>query len=153
MTFFRYFATKEDVALADNYDPLIVELLQQTSPDLSLIERIGAALLEGLDQIYDADRVTMLGQMKLMVSTPVLRERLWANQMATQQLILESLAGEGQRNRPTFESRVAVAASLAAASTAVITWVESDGKHELPELIQQAFDALSQPRRALDHAV
>ena len=74
----------------------------------------------------------MLGQMKLIVSTAVLRERLWANQMATQQLILESLAGERQRTRPSFESRVAVAASLAAASIAVITWVESDEYMDFP---------------------
>ena len=32
MTFFRYFPTKEDVALADNYDPLIVELLLADFP-------------------------------------------------------------------------------------------------------------------------
>ena len=49
----------------------------------SIIDRIGSALLEGLRQIYDSDRETMLDQMKLIVSTPVLREHLWANQMAT----------------------------------------------------------------------
>jgi AcrR family transcriptional regulator len=147
MTFFRYFPTKEDVALADGYDPLIVELLGRTDPTKPLMDRIGVALLEGLRQIYDADRETMFRQMKLIVSTPVLRDRLWANQMATQQRILDSLDIGGQHHRPSFETRVAVAASLAAASTAVITWVESDGKPELPELIDDAFDALGRSHR------
>jgi AcrR family transcriptional regulator len=150
MTFFRYFPTKEDVALADNYDSLIVELLQRTPPVRSLIDRIGAALLEGLRLVYEADREAMLAQMKLVVSTPVLRERLWANQMDTQQLILKSLSAEEQDGRPTFETRVGVAASLATASTAVIAWVESDGVPELPELIERAFEALRQSCRASD---
>jgi len=41
---------------------------------------------------------------------------------------------------------VTVAACLAAASTAVLAWVENDGTPELPELIEQAFDALAHPR-------
>jgi hypothetical protein len=36
-----------------------------------------------------------------------------------------------------------VAACLAAASTAVLTWVENDGTPELPDLIDQAFEALT----------
>jgi hypothetical protein len=68
----------------------------------------------------------------------VLRERLWADQMATQQLILQALGP-----RPSFPTRVTVAACLAAASTAVLTWVENDGTPELPDLINQAFDTLT----------
>jgi hypothetical protein len=36
-----------------------------------------------------------------------------------------------------------VAACLAAATTATLAWVENDGTPELPELINQAFDALA----------
>jgi len=39
-----------------------------------------------------------------------------------------------------------VAACLAAASTAVLTWVENDGTPELPDLIEQAFDTLTRPQ-------
>jgi AcrR family transcriptional regulator len=146
MTFFRYFPTKEDVALSDSYDPLLAGLLEQTPAAWPLIDRIRAALLQGLRQLYDADRDTLLAQNKLIVSTPALRERLWANQMATQQLILQAL-GAGQRDpRPSFQDKVTVAACLAAASTAVLTWVENDGTPELPDLIESAFDTLTHSR-------
>src|SRR5579862_8422064 len=56
MTFFRYFPAKEDVALSDGYDPLIVGLLGQTPAEWPLAERIRAALLQGLAQLHDADR-------------------------------------------------------------------------------------------------
>jgi AcrR family transcriptional regulator len=144
MTFFRYFPTKEDVALSDAYDPMIAALLAQTPATWPLTQRIRTALLQGLRQVYDTDRDALLAQNKLIVSTPVLRERLWADQMVTQQLILQALSP-----RPSFQTRVIVAACLAAASTAVLTWVENNGTPELPDLVNQAFETLTQrPGRA-----
>jgi AcrR family transcriptional regulator len=144
MTFFRYFPTKEDVALSDSYNPLIAGLLELTPATQPLIQRIRTALLQGLKQVYDADRDALLDQNKLVVSTPALRERLWADQVTTQQLILQAL-GTGQDDpHRSFQTRVTVAACLAAASTAVLAWVENDGTPELSDLIEQAFDTLVQ---------
>ena len=146
MTFFRYFPTKEDVALSDSYDPLIASLLQQTPAGWPLTERIRSALLQGLRQVYDTDRDTLLAQNKLIVSTPALRERLWASQMDTQQLILQALDTSQDNPQPSFTDRVTVAACLAAATTAILTWVENDGTPDLPHLIDQAFDTISHLR-------
>jgi AcrR family transcriptional regulator len=143
MTFFRYFPAKEDVVLSDSYDPLIGRLLAQTPAMWPLTRRIRTVLAQGLRQVYDADRDTLLAQNKLVVSTPALRERLWAHQIATQQLILQALSASQDDPHPSFQDRVTVAACLAAATTAVLTWVENDGTPELPDLIEQAFDALS----------
>jgi AcrR family transcriptional regulator len=144
MTFFRYFPTKEDVALSDSYDPLIADVLAQTPATWPLIQRIRAVLVQGLRLVYDTERDALLAQNKLIVSTPALRERLWADQIATQQLILKAL-GTGERD-PSFQDRVTVAACLAAASTAILAWVENDGTPELPDLMEQAFDTLADPR-------
>jgi len=146
MTFFRYFPAKEDVALSDSYDPLIVGLLEQTPATWPLIQRIRTVLVGGLRQVYDTERDAMLAQNKLIVSTPALRERLWADQIATQQLILQALSTGQHGQRPSFGDRVTIAACLAAASTAVLAWVENDGTPELPDLIEQAFDSLAQPQ-------
>jgi AcrR family transcriptional regulator len=143
MTFFRYFPAKEDVALSDGYDPLIAAMLEQTPASWPLIRRIRAVLVDGFRLVYDAERDTLLAQNTLIVTTPALRERLWAQQIATQQLILQALsAGQGDSS-PTFQDRVTVAACLAAASTAILAWVEGGGTPELPDLIEQAFDALT----------
>jgi AcrR family transcriptional regulator len=146
MTFFRYFPAKEDVALSDSYDPLLAGLLGQTPARWPLIDRIRAALLQGLRQLYDADRDTLLAQNKLIIATPALRERLWASQMDTQQLILQALGASQDDPHPSFTDSVTVAACLAAATTAVLTWVENDGTPELPDLVEQAFDTLSHLR-------
>ena len=138
MTFFRYFPTKEDVVLSDSYDPMIAAAVAQTPATWPLIQRIRTVLVQGLRQVYDTDRDALLAQNTLIVSTPVLRERLWASQMATQQHILQALGP-----RPSFQARVIVAACLAAASTAILSWVENDGTPELPDLIDQSFETLA----------
>ncbi|HEX6522185.1 MAG TPA: TetR family transcriptional regulator [Streptosporangiaceae bacterium] len=143
MTFFRYFPAKEDVVLSDGYDPLIATLIAQTPATWPLTRRIRTVLVQGLRQIYSTERDTLLAQNKLIVSTPALREGLWAQQIATQQLILEALGASQDHPHPSFEDRVTVAACLAAATTAVLTWVEDDGTRELPDLIERAFDTLT----------
>ena len=100
-------------------------------------------LVDRLRQVYGADRDTLLAQNKLIVSIPALRERLWAHQIATQQLILQALGANQDDQHPSFQDRVTVAACLAAASTAILTWVENDGIPELPDLMEQAFDTLA----------
>jgi AcrR family transcriptional regulator len=146
VTVFRYFPTKEDVALSDSYDPLIVELLLQTPATQPLIDRIRAALLQGLGQLYESDRDMLLSQNKLIVSTPALRERLWANQLTTQEAILQALDAGDEGTPAAFTTKVTVAACLAAATTAVLSWVENDGTPELPDLLQEALDTLAHPQ-------
>jgi len=149
MTFFRYFPAKEDVVLSDDYDPLIASAIAQTPATWPVIRRIRTVLADGIRLIYDTNRDTLFDQVKLIVATPALRDRLWADQIATQQLILQALSAGQDEQRPSFQTRVTVAACLAAASTAILTWVESDGTPELPDLMAQAFDTLADPKQAL----
>ena len=93
MTFFRYFPAKEDVVLSDDYDPLIASAIAQTPATWPVIRRIRTVLVDGLRLIYDTDRDTLFDQVKLIVETPALRDRLWADQIATQELILQALGG------------------------------------------------------------
>ena len=75
--------------------------------------------------------------------------RLWANQVATQALVLRALQ-DGEQGLPAdLEAKVIVAACLAAATTAVLSWTENDGTPELPDLVAQAFDILTDLRGPL----
>src|SRR5262249_32588075 len=143
MTFFRCFPTKEDVALTDSFDPLIAGFIAQTPADWPLMQRIRAALVPGLRLVYDDIKDTLFAQTKLIVFTPALRERMWAGQITTQQVILQALDADHQDLDVSFRARVTVAACLAVAATAVLAWVESDGSQELPDLIEEAFDAIT----------
>ncbi|HZD73398.1 MAG TPA: TetR family transcriptional regulator [Actinomycetota bacterium] len=141
MTFFRYFPTKEDVVMADEYDPLIMELVRARPAGEPDVERIRHALLAGLTAVSAADRQALLDRTRLVLGTPALRARLWENQVQTEALLLRALGPDGGEEAG-LQRRVLVAGCLAAVTTALLVWVERDGKPDLPGLVEQAFGAL-----------
>jgi AcrR family transcriptional regulator len=141
MTFFRYFPTKEDVVLADDYDPLIAELVRARPAGEPEVERVRHALLAGLTAVSAADRQTLLERTRLVLETPALRARLWENQVQTEALLVRAL-GPGGGGAAGLRRRVLVAGCLAAVTTALLVWVERDGEPDLPGLVEQAFSAL-----------
>jgi AcrR family transcriptional regulator len=48
-TYFRYFPTKEDVVLADDYDPLIVDAIRNQPASTPVVE----AVLQGMRDVFD----------------------------------------------------------------------------------------------------
>jgi AcrR family transcriptional regulator len=141
MTFFRYFPTKEDVVLDDDYDPVIVDLVRARPAGEPDVERIRHALLAGLAGVYAADRQALLDRTRLVLGTPALRARLWENQVRTEALLARALGPDGG-DPADLRTRVLVAGCLAAVTTALLVWVERDGKPELPGLVEEAFLAL-----------
>ncbi|HET9142453.1 TetR family transcriptional regulator [Actinophytocola sp.] len=138
MTFFRYFPTKEDVVLGDEYDPMLAEAIRARPRTEHPIARIHAAVRQGLVAIYAADREALLGRVQLILRTPALRARLWENQFATRELFEQALA----KGAPSMRVRVLAAVCLAALTTALEQWAASGGARELPELIDEAFRVL-----------
>jgi AcrR family transcriptional regulator len=143
MTFFRYFPSKEDVVLSDEYDPLRRAAGRDDPGNLPPVERIRLALQHGLVQMYAANREAMLLQHRIIAGTPALRARLWQDQAGARArfaVVLDLRAGEDLMAR--LRADVVVAACLAAATTAMLTWAENGGTPELPDLLDQAFEAL-----------
>lgn len=141
MTFFRHFPTKEAVVETDDYDPLIVQLITQRPAEESPLTALHHALTQGLSAIYETDKEALLVRTRLVLKTPALRARVWENQYATEQMFAEALAARTD-STVTLNTRVLAAASLAALTTALTHWVDSDGNQHLPTLVDQAFQAL-----------
>ena len=136
-TFFRYFPTKEAVALSDEYDPLIAELIRARPSSETDAEKIRAAFVTGLEAIHAEFREGLLTQLRLVLATPALQARLWKQQAQTQQLLLDALG------RDSFETRAVTSALIAAASTAILAWAEAGGTQSLPRLVDRAFAAVA----------
>ncbi len=145
MTFFRYFPTKEDVVLSDEYDALIAVALMARPTDEPPIEKVRHTLLQGLDLVYAANRHILLARTRLIMGTPQLRARLWEQQRATERLLAAALVPSGDLGRGEHElrSRVVASACLAAVTTAVEVWAEGNGARDLPDLIDQALTVLA----------
>ncbi|MFD0773327.1 TetR family transcriptional regulator [Streptomonospora algeriensis] len=141
-TFFRYFPTKEDVVLADEYDPLIEAALRSRPESEDLVERVRNAIAEGLAAVYAADRDALLARVQLLLSAPALRTRLWEQTQSTQALLERSLAGTDDPAAVPMRVRVVASACLAVLTTAITTWGGEGGRAELPELVDDAFTQL-----------
>ncbi|MEV0993208.1 TetR family transcriptional regulator [Streptomyces sp. NPDC049949] len=141
MTFFRHFPTKEAVVESDQYDPLIGRLIEERPPQEDSLTALRHALVQGLKVVYATDKEALLVRTRLILETPALRARTWDNQYETQRLFAEALRARNP-DESDLTTRVTAAAALAAVTTALASWVESDGTLDLPALTDEAFHAL-----------
>ncbi len=142
MTVFRHFPTKEDLVMADEYDPLLAELIRSRPADETDVEKVRHALQQGLQSFDAAGRATVLARLRLILGTPALRARLWEQQSATQELIADALTGGSTDPERTLGARVAAAVSLAAFTTALVAWAESNAAQPLSDLVDRVFAVL-----------
>jgi AcrR family transcriptional regulator len=141
MTVFRYFATKEDLVLADEYDPIIVDRIREQPAHQPLVQRIGTALVESTAAHSPAERAMLLARLRVALSVPALRSRMWDGQYQTQRYIVDALAGH---DADEFELSVATGACIAAATAAIVRWAERGGAEDLAELMAAALRIITQ---------
>ncbi|WP_234402073.1 TetR/AcrR family transcriptional regulator [Thermobifida halotolerans] len=143
MTFFRHFPTKEDVVLQDEYDPMLEELVRAQPADAPPLDRVRAAVRIGFGEVYARDRESLLRRCRLILGVPVLRARI-ADSMASSRTAFErGLSAPEEYDDPPLWARAVAAACTAALAVAVVRWAEDDGDTELPDLVDEVFDALS----------
>lgn len=145
-SFFRYFATKEDVAfvhekaLVQRVLNALVARPPTESPWLALRRAFPALLDEATTSPERA-----LAMARLMNDTPALRARQLSRQLVWQDLLGPEIA---RRLGISYEAddlgpRALVAAAIACLNVAGEVWTSSNGALALPELFDQAMSALS----------
>jgi len=139
-TFFRYFPTKEDVVLADEYDELMRVLLHDRPPGESPVVAVRRSLAAGLEAIYPADVETIRERLRLVLSVPALRARRYDQLRDMETLLAGELAGRMGATADDLEVRVVARAIAATATVAVEEWAEHGG--HLPAIVDAAFAAL-----------
>ena len=143
-TFFRYFATKEDVVLADQ--PRRQEELRQAlaarPPDEPALTALRYALLSLADG-HEQDRERLLRRARIMRATPSLQIRWMATQRAWEQAVTDMVAQRlGVDPLVDLRPGVVAAATLASLRTAISLWVTGDGRGDLHAMVGQALDLL-----------
>ncbi|MCC3372718.1 TetR family transcriptional regulator [Cohnella sp. REN36] len=91
-TFFRYFPTKEDVVVRDNYDPLLIEAFEEQPPELSPFQAVRNAMHAGLRDIPGDELETLRERNKLILTVPELRAAMMVNISETMVLLAKLAA-------------------------------------------------------------
>ena len=144
-SFFRYFPTKEDVALG-NLDELgrrVLDALTARPADESAWQALRHALslnFHGGDLVPEA-RVPRLKLARMMSETPSLMSRYLQHRLSWQVLLIPEtarrlgIADPARSPRP----RALVAAALACQDAAIATWVATDGTTDISALLDEAM--------------
>jgi AcrR family transcriptional regulator len=74
-TFYRYFPTKEDVALHDRYDPVLIAAFRAQPPELTPVEALRTAIRAVFDRLPDEERAQERERATIIASVPAVRAR------------------------------------------------------------------------------
>jgi AcrR family transcriptional regulator len=145
-SFFRYFATKEDVVLGhlEEMGHQLVELLAARLAG----EGAWLALEQAFSELFteapsEPDQALRLA--KMLLETPSLRARHLEKQQQWQDLLVPELSrrlGVPEDDPRDPRPRALAAAALGCLDAADLAWTASDGKADMPELIKQAMAAV-----------
>ncbi|MHC6177694.1 TetR family transcriptional regulator [Glutamicibacter sp. X7] len=138
MTFFRHFSSKDQVVLADPYDPVIAQMIATQPENAPALLRATAGIRSALGQMPDAETKMLRRRIQIIAGSTSLRASTHASNIATEVRIADQLHADGA---PALIARVAAAAVMSALTAALFEWAEAEGL-ALPEALDVALDVL-----------
>jgi AcrR family transcriptional regulator len=152
-TFFRYFKTKDDVVIEDEYDPIIIEAIRTAPAGLTPIEIMSHVLRTVLRQLGPDDNAKILERTQLIFSVPALRSRVVENLFDTVNLMSTELAAATGRRPDDPVARVFAGALIGVWLVAIEDWVRHDGRPAMAEILEQSLvsltDGFTDPPRSI----
>ncbi|WP_199423174.1 TetR/AcrR family transcriptional regulator [Actinotalea solisilvae] len=145
MTFFRHFATKEDVLLDDPYDEVIVDAVLAQDARLPALEQVRLGFLAAWGALPEPAADETRARVRLVAGHPALRARAWENNRRTGDLVVAALVDRGV---PPVDARVAAGACLGALLEALLAWGAADPDEPLGPLVRHALGLLGGDRRS-----
>jgi AcrR family transcriptional regulator len=113
-TFFRYFPAKEDVALSDEFDPMIIAAMRAQPAGLDPVETIRRATRSALAGISPEDWRREQQRQRLVQVVPELRARVLQEYLKTVDTIAEVFAERAGLPPDDLSARVAAGAIIGA---------------------------------------
>ena len=141
-TFFRYFATKEEVALGDDLGPAILGLLAARPAEEPMLESVRHVVADSLGLVSEDDREALLARLRIVYRTPSLRARRWEFQLEMGRISGATLAERRGLPPDDLSSRVTAAAIFTAIEVAMDRWQQHDGHEDLGAAIDAAVSHL-----------
>ena len=113
-TFFRYFPTKEDVVVTDDFDPLIVAAMRAQVPDVGPMEAIRRAIHTVFEEISEQDWDREQRRQRMFLAVPELRARAMQQYLDTIDMLAAVVAERAGLPSDDFLARVLAGAVVGA---------------------------------------
>lgn len=133
-TFFRYFPSKEQVATADDLDPVMIASFEAQPANLSVLAAFRQATLESFAALSPEDRAFEQQRVELLSTVPELRGAVARELERSNELIAELIARRTGRGSGEFEVRI----FAGALSGAMLSFIDHEtfGPDEIIRVIE-----------------
>jgi AcrR family transcriptional regulator len=148
-TVFRYFPTKEDIVLTDEYDDDMAEALRNRPADEPPLVSLRHVLHEVLRHALDDPqmREEMVWREELVRDVPAIRARAHESMSATGRLLGGILAERTGRPADDLEVRIFTTAVFGALHETLMYWIDHGRSEDMIALLDRTLGLL---RRGLD---
>lgn len=141
-TVFRYFPTKEDIVLTDEYDPILMAELRKRPADEpwmdSLRHVMKLAITAGLEEEPEATRL----RAHLLVRVPAVRSRMLESMSVTGRMLADGIAERTGVPRDSLEARVYTMSLIGGLAEISLYWAENDFQDDLRDLLDRTLDVI-----------
>jgi AcrR family transcriptional regulator len=150
-TFYRYFPTKEDVVIDDDYDPIIEATIASRPAGEALSDTVRAAAA-AVAAATETDQDNNLARLGLVGSSPALDARYAGEERRSIDLIARLLADRTGLTAGDYQVQLAAAAVIAVLFTASRRWAADRGAVSLRTLVEQAVTTVEPLLAALEQS-
>lgn len=141
-TVFRYFPTKEDIVLTDEYDALMEEELRSRPADEPWIDSLRYVLTKAIGVTKAEEPGVIRLRSRLMLEVPAVRSRMIESMSETGRLLCRVIAERTGRDSTDLEVRVYAMSLIGGLSEISVYWAENNCEDDLGELVNRALNVL-----------
>jgi AcrR family transcriptional regulator len=139
-TFFRYFPTKEDVVIQDDFDPVAIAAFERQPAGLSPVAAFRAALAEAYAALTQEEVARLEETSVLTMAIPELRARAVDELSRTIDVIAQAAARRTGRDPGDLAVRNLAGALVGVIMSATMPWAES---HHTADMFERMDAALA----------
>jgi AcrR family transcriptional regulator len=141
-TVFRYFPTKEDIVLTDEYDPLMAQELRSRPAGESWMDSVRHVMHLAIEANNREDPEVARMRAHLAVQVPAVRSRMVESMSATGRLLREAIAERHGLDPDSLEVRVYAMSFVGGLMEVSMYWAENGFEGELNDLVDRGLDVL-----------
>lgn len=141
-TVFRYFPTKEDIVLTDEYDPILLEELRKRPADEPWMQSLRYVMKLAVTAATREDPEAIRLRSHLLVQVPAVRSRMLESMSVTGRMLAQAVAERTGRPRDSFEARVFTMSLIGGLAEISLYWAERDFEDDLDALLDRALDVI-----------